>query len=49
MGAITSAMEIDMLPGNSWNAANDIPDQDAAFSKRSKIRLFQLLPIKPAL
>lgn len=47
--AVTSAIEIDMLPGNSWNAAKDNPDQDVAFSKRSKIRFFQLLPIKPVL
>jgi putative cardiolipin synthase len=47
--AVTSAIEIDMLPGNSWNAAKDNPDHDVAFSKRSKIRLFQLLPIKPVL
>ncbi|MEO8006331.1 MAG: phospholipase D family protein [Betaproteobacteria bacterium] len=47
--AVEAAIEIDMLPGNSWNAAKDNPDQDVAFSKRSKIRLFQLLPIKPVL
>jgi putative cardiolipin synthase len=47
--AVASAIEIDMLPGNSWNAATDNPDQDVAFSKRSKIRFFQLLPIKPVL
>jgi putative cardiolipin synthase len=47
--AVESAMEIDMAPGNSWNAATDNPDQYVAFSKRGKLRLFQILPIKSVL
>ena len=40
---------IDMRPENSWNAATDDPDQFAGFTKRNKVRLWQLLPIKPLL
>ena len=39
----------DMRPENSWNAAKDDPDQFAGFAKRSKVRLWQMLPIKPLL
>jgi len=47
--AVEQAMESDMLPGNSWDAAKDDPDSHASFGKRSKARLWQLLPIKPIL
>ena len=47
--AVEAAIETDMLPGNSWNAAHDDPDQYAGFTKRSKVRLWQLMPIKPLL
>ena len=33
----------------SWNAATDHPDESVAFAKRSKVRLWQLLPLKPIL
>ena len=46
--AIESAMESDMAPGNSWNAAADNPYRCVAISKR-KICFYQLLPIKPLL
>jgi putative cardiolipin synthase len=47
--AVEGAIETDMRPGNSWNAAGDRPDQYVPFAKRSKVRLLQLLPIKPLL
>lgn len=47
--AVEAAMETDMLPGNSWDAAKDDPDKYVSFGKRSKVRLWQLLPIKPVL
>jgi len=47
--AVEAAIEIDMQPGNSWNAASDRPDRYVPFAKRSKVRLLQLLPIKPLL
>ena len=40
---------LDMQPGNSWDAAKDDSDLHASFGKRSKVRLWQLLPIKPVL
>jgi len=46
---VESAIEADMKPGNSWNAATDRPDQYVPFGKRSKVMLWQLLPIKPLL
>jgi putative cardiolipin synthase len=47
--AVEQAIAIDMQPGNSWDAAKDDPDSHASFGKRSKVRLWQLLPIKPLL
>ncbi|OQX17125.1 MAG: phospholipase D family protein [Desulfobulbaceae bacterium A2] len=47
--AVEAAIETDMLPANSWNAATDDPDQFVSFGKRSKVRFWQLLPIKPLL
>jgi len=47
--AVEQAMATDMLPGNSWDAATDDPDAHAAFGKRAKARLWQMLPIKPLL
>jgi putative cardiolipin synthase len=38
-----------MAPGNSWDAAKDDPDQYVSLAKRSKARLYQLMPIKPLL
>ena len=46
---VQTAIETDMAPGNSWNAATDDPDQHAPLAKRSKVRLYQLLPLKPLL
>jgi cardiolipin synthase C len=47
--AVEASIETDMAPGNSWDAATDDPDQYVSFSKRSKTRFFQLMPIKPVL
>ncbi len=47
--AVEGAIETDMRPANSWNAASDLPDRHVPFAKRSKVRLLQLLPIKPLL
>lgn len=47
--AVEAAIETDMAPGNSWDAARDDPDQYVSFAKRSKVRYFQLMPIKPLL
>ena len=47
--AVAAAIDTDMQPGNSWNAATDQPDQHVSFGKRSKARLWQLMPIRPLL
>ena len=46
--SVETAIEIDMQPMNSWNAAAN-PDQHVSFLKRTRARLWQLLPIKPLL
>jgi putative cardiolipin synthase len=46
---VEASIETDMAPGNSWDAARDDPDSRAALAKRSKVRLYQLLPLKPLL
>ena len=48
-GIVEQAIETDMQPGNSWNAAKDKPDQHGSLAKRSRIRLWQQIPIKPLL
>jgi putative cardiolipin synthase len=48
-GKVEAAIEVDMHPDNSWNAATDNPDQHVPFSKRSKVRFWQMMPIKPIL
>lgn len=47
--AVEAKIETDMRPGNSWNAATDKPDQYVSLSKRSKVRFWQSMPIKPLL
>ncbi|MGH8236436.1 MAG: phospholipase D-like domain-containing protein [Steroidobacteraceae bacterium] len=47
--AVEQSIAFDMQPGNSWDAAKDDPDSHASLGKRSKVRLWQLLPIKPLL
>ncbi len=47
--AVGALIEADMQPANSWNAATDKPDQQVSFGKRSKVRFWQLMPIKSLL
>ncbi len=46
---INDLIEIDMAPGNSWDSAEDDPDQYSSFVKLNKVRLYQMMPIKPLL
>lgn len=46
---VATAIETDMRPENSWNARTDNPDRHAALAKRSRVRLLQMLPIRPLL
>ena len=46
---VQSAIETDMQPENSWNAATDKPDQYATSAKRKRVLVYQLTPIKPLL
>lgn len=46
--AVEGSIETDMLPTNSWNAA-DKPDRHASIIKRTRARFWQLMPITPLL
>ena len=46
---VQDAIETDMRPENSWNAATDKPDQYATSAKRKRVLVYQLTPIKPLL
>lgn len=46
---VEAAIETDMRPGNSWNAATEQPDERVAWGKRSQVRLYQMLPLRPLL
>ena len=46
---VQDAIETDMRPENSWNAATDKPDQYATSAKRRRVLVYQLTPIKPLL
>jgi cardiolipin synthase C len=46
---VKTAIEADMQPENSWNAATDKPDQYAPSKKHRKVLVYQLTPIKPLL
>ena len=46
---VETAIETDMKPDRSWNAATDHPDSHVAFAKRSKVRMWQFMPIRPLL
>jgi putative cardiolipin synthase len=46
---VQAAIESDMAPGNSWNAATDDPDQYAPLTKRGQVGLWRLLPLTPLL
>ncbi|MBW8457363.1 MAG: phospholipase D family protein [Thiobacillus sp.] len=45
---LQAVMEADMHPDNSWSAAEE-PDQYVPLAKRGRVRLWQLLPLKPLL
>ena len=47
--AVEASIETDMAPGNSWDAAKDDPDQHGSLAKRSKVRLYQMLPLRSLL
>ena len=47
--AVEVAIETDLRPENSWNAATDRPDSQVSLFKRSRTRFWQLLPIRPIL
>ena len=47
--AVEAAIKLDMSVGNSWSAETADPDQYAPFGKRAKVRLLQLVPIRPLL
>jgi putative cardiolipin synthase len=47
--AVEAAIETDMLPGNSWNAATDDLDQHVSLGKSLKVWFWRMMPIKPLL
>lgn len=47
-GQVERSIERDILPENSWNAA-DNPDRFAPLSKRSRVRFWKTLPLEPLL
>jgi len=46
---VEAAIETDMAPANSWNAATDRPDEQVSLLKRARTRFWQFMPIKPLL
>jgi len=47
--AVEKAIEVDMLPANSWSAARDDPDSRAPAAKRAQVRAWQMAPLTPLL
>ena len=47
--AVADAIVTDMLPGNSWSAANDDPDRYASTAKRVRAWVWSWVPIEPLL
>ena len=47
--AVAALIVNDIQPNNSWNAASDDPDRFVSFAKRSRVRFWQLMPIKALL
>ena len=45
---VQTAIEEDMLPANSWSSRDDA-DKYVPLTKRGRVRLWQLLPLKPIL
>jgi putative cardiolipin synthase len=46
---VEASIETDMAPDNSWDAARDDPDSHAPLDKRTKVRLYQWLPLRSLL
>jgi len=46
---VEEAINRDILPENSWNAATDDPDRNASWGKRLKVLFWKLLPLNPLL
>ncbi len=46
---VEEAIQLDILPENSWSAATDDPDRNAPFYKRFKVFFWKLLPLNPLL
>jgi putative cardiolipin synthase len=46
---LEAAMENDMAPGNSWNAATEDPDSFVPITKRSQVYFWQWMPIRALL
>jgi len=46
---VEAAIEADMRPGNSWNAATDKPDRHVPLTKQLSVLFWQVMPIKPLL
>jgi len=47
--SLEAAIENDMKPGNSWNAATDDPDRNVPASKLRWVLFWQMMPIQPLL
>lgn len=47
--AVAALVVDDMRSNNSWSAATDNPDQFVSCGKRSRVRFWQFMPIKPLL
>lgn len=47
--SVEAAIETDMSPANSWNAASDDTDRYVSLAKWAKVRWWQMMPIKPLL
>lgn len=47
--AVQASIEEDMARGSSWEAATDRPDEQVPWLKRAKVRLLQILPLRPLL
>jgi cardiolipin synthase C len=46
---VQTAIEIDMAPGNSWDAGRDAADQMVPYWKNAAVRALQWLPLRPLL
>ncbi len=46
---VESAIEADMHPDSSWHAATTDSEKDVPLAKRSKVKMWQVLPLKPIL